>query len=148
MTMTSRFNPQEPFTLLNRILDDYMRRNVSRGESGEEEVVQSTWTPAVDVKEADDALTLYVELPGIPKDKIGISLENHVLTVHGERTFHEGEDRDQFHRVERYYGKFSRSFRLPREVDGSKVAARYEDGVLRLEIPKAEAAKPRQITIA
>ena len=145
---TARWTHQEPFTLLNRILDDYVRRSGSRTDSTEEEVVQSTWTPAVDVKENDDALTLFVELPGIPKDKIGISLENHVLTVHGERAFHEGEDRDQFHRVERYYGKFNRSFRLPRDVDGGKVAARYVDGVLRLDIPKAEAAKPRQITIS
>ncbi len=131
---------------LNRVLEDFFRRATPQAEVGEEEVVQSTWTPAVDVKETDDSLQLYVELPGVNKGEIDISLENNVLTVGGERHFEEHE-RESYRRVERAYGKFSRSFRVPRDVDGNKVTAAYTDGILRLELPKVEAAKPRQIEI-
>jgi HSP20 family protein len=132
-------------TTLNRVLEDFFRHG-RPAEGGEEEVAQSTWTPAVDVKETDDALTLFVELPGIQKDAIDISLENGVLTVSGEREFDAGEQ-ESFRRVERVYGKFSRAFRVPRDVDGGRVKASYESGVLQLELPKIEAAKPRQIRI-
>lgn len=131
---------------LNRALEDFFRRAGARAEGGEEEVVQSTWTPAVDVKETDAALTLFVELPGITKQDIDIALENRILTVSGERRFDE-DDRESFRRVERAYGKFTRSFRVPADVDGGKVAASFQDGVLKLELPKTEAAKPRQIKI-
>lgn len=148
--MNIRWNqPNAPFygpTTLNRVLEDFFR-HARPNEAGEEEVAQSTWTPAVDVKETDHALTLFVELPGINKDAIDISIENGILTVSGERTFNSGEQ-ESFRRVERVYGKFSRAFRVPRDVDGSRVAATYENGVLTLELPKVEAAKPRQIKIS
>ncbi len=131
---------------LNRVLEDFFRRATPQPEAGEEEVAQSTWTPAVDIKETNDSLQLYVELPGIDKSDIDISLENNVLTVNGERRFEEGE-RESYRRVERAYGKFSRSFRVPRDVDGNQVTAAYTAGVLRLELPKIEAAKPRQVEI-
>lgn len=146
---TSRWPQAAPFygpTTLNRVLEDFFRRS-QQGEASEEEVVQSTWTPAVDVKETDSSLTLFIELPGISKEEIGISLENNVLTVSGERRFDE-DGQDSFRRVERVYGKFSRSFRVPRDVDASKVSASYQEGVLRLDLPKIEAAKARQIKIA
>lgn len=130
---------------LNRVLEDFFRHS-RPAESGEEEVAQSTWTPPVDVKETDNAVTLFVELPGIEKDSIDISLENGVLTVSGERRFNTDEQ-ESFRRVERVYGKFSRAFRVPRDVDGSRVEASYEHGVLQLALPKVEAAKPRQIEI-
>lgn len=146
MSTSTRW-PQEFYGYtLNRALEDFFRRAGGRGEGGEEEVVQSTWTPAVDVKETDSALTLFVELPGISKQGIDISLENRILTVSGERRFDE-DDRESYRRVERAYGKFTRSFRVPADVDGHKVSACFQDGVLKLELPKAEAAKPRQIKI-
>lgn len=147
MHMSTRW-PQENYgTTLNRALEEFFRRaGAARGESGEEEVTQSTWTPAVDVKETDSALTLFIELPGISKDDIDISLENRVLTVSGERRFNQ-DDRDSYRRVERSYGKFTRSFRVSADVDGNRVSASFKDGVLELELPKAEAAKPRQIKI-
>lgn len=148
MNATTRWSPQEPYSLLSRFLDDYMRRAPARADGGEEEMVQSTWTPPVDVKETAAALTLYIELAGLTKDDIEISLEQNVLTVTGERRFGEGEKREDFHRIERVYGKFSRSFRLPRDVDGTGVTANFKDGVLTLQLPKAEAAKPRQIKIS
>lgn len=131
-------------TTLNRVLEDFFRHS-RPSESGEEEVAQSTWTPAVDVKETENALTLFVELPGIKKDGIDISLENGVLTVSGERRI--DADQESYRRVERLYGNFSRAFRIPRDVDATRVQASYESGVLQLELPKVEAAKPRQIKI-
>lgn len=133
-------------TNLSRALENFVRHTAGQTESGEEEVVQSTWTPVVDVRETDAALELYVELPGVSRDDIDISLENNLLTVSGERRFDHDEER--FRRVERVYGKFHRAFRTPRDVDGTKVSASYKAGVLHLELPKTEAAKPRQIEIA
>lgn len=142
---TQANTPMYSPTTLNRVLEDFFR-HARPADSGEEEVAQSTWTPPVDVKETDNELTLFVELPGIKKEGIDISLENGVLTVSGERRF-DAENQESFRRVERVYGKFSRSFRVPRDVDGSRVQASFENGVLQLELPKVEAAKPRQIKI-
>jgi len=113
----------------------------------EEDVAEARWAPAVDVKESDEALTVFVELPGVEKKDIDISLEDNVLTVTGQRTLSRDEKKESYHRIERTYGKFSRSFRLPANVQGDKVAAQFKDGVLSVEIPKAEEAKPRQIEI-
>ncbi|HEX9731316.1 MAG TPA: Hsp20/alpha crystallin family protein [Thermoanaerobaculia bacterium] len=146
MSTSTRW-PQELYGYtLNRALEDFFRRAGARAE-GEEEVVQSTWTPAVDVKETDSALSLFVELPGITKQDIDISLENRILTVSGERRF-DDEEKESYRRVERAYGKFTRTFRVAADIDGNKVAASFQDGVLKLELPKSEAAKPRQIEIA
>lgn len=127
---------------MRSMFDDYYRRS----ESGDEDVVQSAWTPAVDVQGTEEGLAIYVELPGVAKGDIDISLENQVLTVSGERRF-EGE-KSSYHRIERAYGKFTRSFRMPRDIDAGKVKASFEDGVLTLRLPKAEEALPRQIQIA
>ena len=126
---------------MGRVFDDMYRRHGEPDES----VVQSAWTPSADVREEDDGIAILVELPGIAKDEIDIALDSGVLTVSGERKL-DGE-RETYHRIERAYGKFSRSFRLPRDIDGSKVKASFSDGVLTLALPKAEDAKPRQIVI-
>lgn len=132
---------------LGRVLEDFVRHaTVHQADGIEEEVAESAWKPLVDVREADSALELFVDLPGVDRNDIDISLENNLLTVSGERRFN--QDEDSFRRVERVYGKFHRSFRTPRDVEGSKVSASYKDGVLHLELPKTEAAKPRQIEIA
>ena len=132
-------------TNLSRALEDFVRQTTS-ADVGEEEVAQSTWKPLVDVRESDAALELYVELPGVSREDIDISLENNLLTVSGERRFN--GDEESFRRVERVYGKFHRAFRTPRDVDGTKVSASYEAGILHLKLPKTEAAQPRQIEIA
>ena len=134
-------------TNISRMLEDFVRQAASsQADNGEEEVVQSAWTPVVDVRETDSALELYVELPGVGREDIDISLENNLLSVSGERR--PAHDVESFRRLERAYGKFHRSFRTPRDVDGGKVSASFKGGVLLLELPKAEAAKPRQIEIA
>jgi HSP20 family protein len=105
------------------------------------------WTPAADIHETADAVLLDLEIPGVAKDDIDVSVEDGVLKVSGERTFKRDVEKETYQRVERFYGKFSRSFRLPRHIDTGKVKASFKDGVLSLELPKAAEARPRQIAI-
>jgi HSP20 family protein len=113
-----------------------------------EEMSSRSWTPAVDIAESDDRLTLFAELPGLAKDDVQITLEDNVLTVKGERRFERDETKESFHRIERAYGVFQRSFHLPSNVQADKVEAAFADGVLRIAIPKQEEAKPRKIEIS
>lgn len=113
-----------------------------------EEVPTAGWAPAVDIAETEDSLVLYAELPGLTKDHVEITLEDSVLAVRGERPLIEEHERESFHRIERAYGAFQRSFRLPANVRPDGVQARFQDGVLRIDVPKVEEAKPRKIEIA
>ena len=107
----------------------------------------SGWSPALDVADDKDNLVVKVELPGMKKEDINLSLHDGVLTVSGERK-HEREAREGgTFRSERYFGKFQRSVTLPSAVDSSKVNASYKDGILTVELPKAEEAKPKQIAV-
>lgn len=112
-----------------------------------EEVSRRNWVPPVDIRETDDALVLTAELPGLTKEDIEITLENNVLTIRGERKFERDADKENFHRIERAYGAFSRTFSLPSNVRGDGVEASFRDGVLHIQVPKAEEAKPRKIAI-
>jgi HSP20 family protein len=107
----------------------------------------SSWTPAVDIHETDDGFVIKAELPGVSKDDVSIDVHQNTLTLRGQRK-HEAEvKQDKYHRVERAYGTFQRSFVLPTIVDQDKVQATYKDGVLELHLPKSEAAKPKHIAI-
>lgn len=105
-----------------------------------------SWTPAVDIYEAGGEIVFNMELPGFEKNELDINVENNRLTVSGERVFKEQEGKD-FHRVERWYGKFQRSFQLPSTVDVDNISANLKNGLLTLTIPKREEAKPRQIKV-
>ena len=105
------------------------------------------WMPAVDIRETPDALQLFVELPGVKKEDVTITAENNVLTISGERKFEKDVKDESFHRVERSYGTFSRSFTLPGNVKYDQVEAKFDNGVLALTLPKREEAKPRKIEI-
>lgn len=104
------------------------------------------WVPPVDIRETDEAFLVSAELPGLTKKDIDVTVENNQLTITGERTW-DDETRGTIHRVERGYGKFSRSFMLASHVDAEAVKARFVDGVLEITIPKAENARPRRIAI-
>lgn len=106
-----------------------------------------SWTPAVDIRETEDALVLQAELPGLEKDDLEITIEDHVLTLRGERRLDRDETRESFHRVERAYGQFSRTFQLPTSVRMDGVKAQFANGLLTLELPKVEAAKPHRVEI-
>ena len=104
--------------------------------------------PAVDIYESENhEVVIKAELPDVKKEDIGVTVENNVLTLTGERKQEESVKREQFQRVERRFGSFSRSFTLPATVDASQIAASYKDGVLTVRLPRREEAKPKQITV-
>jgi len=112
----------------------------------EDELKSGTWAPAVDVAEEKDKLLVRVEVPGMNEKDLRVNFEDGLLTVSGERQFEKKDDRN-YHRIERTYGTFTRAFSLPRTVDPNSINAQYRDGILEIEIPKLEEAKPKQIQI-
>ena len=128
---------------LNRFFDD----NLSRFFEGWDlDVPTRGWNPPADIHEEGDKIVMAVELPGFKEKEISVNVDNGRLTVTGERIFEKSEDRD-YQRVERYYGKFQRSFQLPTTVDAGKIGAALENGVLTLTATKRDEAKPRQIKV-
>jgi HSP20 family protein len=103
--------------------------------------------PALDVYEGKDKYVISVELPGVEPADVDISVEDSTLTIRGERKFYQEVDEDSFHRVERRYGAFSRSLALPQTANTDAIEASFDRGVLTIEVPKAEAAKPKKITV-
>lgn len=139
----------DPFRELRSLQDEVNRvfsSNFDRsgGESG---MMRGAWNPSVDIFENKDQIVLEAELPGMNPEDVNISIENNVLTIHGERKFEKKDDKDNFHRVERSYGSFTRSFTLPPTVSSEGVDAVFENGILRLALAKREEAKPRRIEI-
>jgi HSP20 family protein len=128
---------------MNRLFNQFFR-----GGTGEEAGGGvRTWTPPVDLYETDDALILKAELPGVSKDDVSIEIHQNTLVLRGQRK-HEAEVKEEnYHRIERAYGTFQRSFMLPTLVDQEHVQATYHDGVLELRLPKSEAAKPKRVAI-
>ena|SRR5262245_8496012 len=118
-------------------------------DRGREDVSgHGAWLPPVDIYEtADKAIVLKAELPGLKRDAIDLTVENSTLTIKGQRQPEEGTADAQFHRSERVFGHFSRSFTLPNTVDGTGVKADYRDGVLTVRLPRREETRPRQITV-
>jgi HSP20 family protein len=112
-----------------------------------EDVSARRWVPPVDIQETDEALIFSAELPGLKKEDVQITLENNVLTISGERNLEKEVKSENFHRLERSYGQFSRSFTLPANVQTEKAEAKFADGVLTITLPKAEESKPRKLEI-
>jgi HSP20 family protein len=133
-----------------RGLADRFNRFFTTPASGrrDEEMSLGSWLPPVDISEEKDRILLTAELPGFKSEDIEIQLEGGVLTLRGERKFEEEKDGRTFHRVERSYGQFVRSFTLPNNVDRERIRASFRDGLLELDLPKREEAKPRQIRIS
>jgi HSP20 family protein len=116
-----------------------------RGTAKEDETWN--WQPAVDIYENDDAIVVKAELPGVDKKDISVDLNGDTLTLKGERTSEKEAKEDQYYRKERVYGSFERHFKLPENVNPEKINADFKDGVLKVEIAKPEAIKPKQITV-
>ncbi|HEV8629732.1 MAG TPA: Hsp20/alpha crystallin family protein [Thermoanaerobaculia bacterium] len=106
------------------------------------------WAPSVNIEETDDAYEVSADLPGMSKEDVDVTVEQNVLTISGERKWGDEKENRNFHRVERGYGRFLRSFALPHLVDSSNVQATFKDGVLHIRIPKSEGAKPRRVLIS
>lgn len=140
----------DPFRDL-RTLQDEMNRlftgSLSRTGGQQDEIMRGAWSPSVDIFENKDQIVLEAELPGMKPEDVEISIENNVLTLHGERKFEKKDEGDNFHRVERSYGSFTRSFTLPPTVTSENANAEFENGMLRLTLAKREEAKPRRIEI-
>jgi len=131
---------------MNRLFDESYR---TRGGTGQEDewALGGSWAPAVDIYEHDGNIVLKAELPGVDPKDVDVRVENNTLTLRGERKFDAEVKRDSYHRVERSYGAFARSFTLPSVLDTEKIKADYRDGVLKVVFPKREEAKPKQIQV-
>jgi len=125
---------------MNRIFDAFFARPTER-------LFSRGWYPAVDIYEDKDHYTVKAELPGLKQEDIKVSLTNNTLTIRGERKAEHEEKRGGYHRLERAYGEFCRSFQLPTEVDADHIKAHYKDGILEITVPKSEKAKPKEISI-
>lgn len=148
ITAMTRWNPagdvlRERF---NRLFDENFNQLLAPYGTGEGASTRP-WMPPVDIRETKDELVFVTELPGISKDDVTITLENNVLTIAGERKLEKNVDRESFHRVERAYGSFARSFSLPSNLRVDAVNATFKDGLLLVSVPKQEEAKPRKVEI-
>lgn len=143
MAYITRYQPFGDFTglqALNRLMQEFNR--------GTDELLTSgTFVPPVDIYEDEDHITLKVEVPGMSEKDLDIKLENNTLTVSGQRKFEQEQKEENFHRIERRYGSFSRSFTLPNTVDPENVHASYDNGVLNIKLAKRAEAKPKQIKV-
>lgn len=144
----TRWNPTADFfpRRFSRLLDQMWDESVN-ASGGSENVGSRTWAPPVDIRENEESLTLTAELPGLSREDVSLSIENNVLTLSGERKFEKDVEKENYHRIERTYGAFSRSFSLPNNVSSDSVDASFENGVLTVVLAKADEAKPRKIEI-
>src|ERR1041384_2569462 len=127
---------------MNRLFDD-----AGRTWRNDEPAATTSWSPAVDIYETEGEIIVKAELPGVDRKDISLHLEKNVLTLKGERKFEKETKEENYHRIERAYGAFSRSFSIPATVDEEKIRADYKDGILKIALPKKDQVKPKQIQI-
>jgi HSP20 family protein len=146
MTVITRWDPFREFSTLQDRMNRLFRNSYG-SESGSEALTSTNFAPPVDVYEDEHNVTLKIEIPGIDEKDVDVRIENNTLTVHGERTFEKEEKEENYRRVERQYGSFTRSFALPTTVDPEQVQAHYDKGVLKIKLAKKAEAKPKQIKV-
>jgi HSP20 family protein len=147
MTGIVRWEPFKEMMTLQERMNRMFEEVWGRGRRSDEDFISASWVPAVDVRETRDALEIAAEVPGIDPKEVDVSIEGGVLTLKGSRRFEKATEGETYHRVERAYGAFERSFTLPTNIDTEKINAVYRNGVLFLTIPKREEAKPRSISV-
>jgi len=145
MTVLTRWEPFREFSTLQERMNRLFRESYADGR--EESLSTSTFAPPVDVYEDEHSVMLKIEVPGINEKDVDVRIENNVLTVHGERKFEKDEKEENYRRVERSYGSFTRTFTLPTTIDAENVTAIYDRGVLQVRLAKRAEAKPKQIKI-
>ncbi len=131
----------------DRLFNLFKNTQTRSGNGEQESLTVSEWTPLVDITEDDKEYLIKAELPEVKKEEVKVTVENGLLTINGERKFEKEEKGKQYHRVERAYGSFVRSFSLPDDADSNKVNADFKDGVLRVRVAKSEQARPKQIEV-
>ncbi len=137
----------EPFRNVNSLQEQFSRLFDTSfpGRSSESDL--TTWAPAVDIQETENELVLKADLPGIEEKDIDVRIENNTLTIRGERKFEKQVNEDNYLRVERSYGSFSRSFSLPNTINTEAINAEYKNGVLTVQMPKRAESKPKQVKV-
>ena len=145
---TTRWNPVKELEEMEKRLSSYFgRTSVPSGGDKQEAITVAEWSPLVDISEDDKEYVIKAEIPEMKKEDIKLNVHDDVLMITGERKYEKEEKDKKYHRVERAYGSFMRSFTLPEDADGSKVNAEYKDGVLKVHLPKSEKAKPKAIEV-
>jgi HSP20 family protein len=149
MTVLSRWEPFREFSTMQDRMNRMNRlfRESYSPEVPEEALTTTKFAPPVDIYEDEHNIALKIEVPGIDEKDIDVRIENNTLTVHGERKFEKEEKEENFRRVERHYGSFTRSFTLPSSVDPGQVSADYDKGMLKINLAKKAEAKPKQIKV-
>src|SRR6478736_7459017 len=149
MTLLTRWEPLREFPTMQDRMNRMNRLfRESYGPEGPEDALTTTsFAPPVDIYEDEHNITLKLDVPGIDEKDIRVHIDNNTLTVHGERKLEKEEKEENFRRVERQYGSFTRSFTLPGSVDPGQVSADYDKGVLKISLPKKAEAKPKQIKV-
>jgi HSP20 family protein len=137
----------EPMREIEEMFDRYTRGPGWHGRWGQDLIATGDWTPRVDISETDNEFVIKAEIPDVKKEEVKVSVDNGVVTIQGERKHEKEEKGKKIHRVERYYGKFVRSFTLPDNVDETKIKANFKDGMLNLQIPKTAAAKSKAVEV-
>ena len=127
---------------MNRLFEDAV---TARGE--EKDMISSTWTPSVDIFETENALILTAEVPGVDENNIEIKIEDNTISLKGDRIFEKETSEENYHRIERSYGSFYRSFTLPRNIDQENIKAEHANGVLRITMPKKPESKPKTVKV-
>ncbi len=128
---------------MNRLFEDSM----ARSKTTDEEMAMGAWTPSVDIFETPEKVVLRADLPGVAEKEIDLRIENSMLTLRGERRFLKETKEEDYHRIERSYGSFSRSFQLPGTIDQEGIQATHKDGVLEVVLPKREDTRPKHIKV-
>ena len=143
-----RWNPLDDILSLQRRMNKIFEDNfLGKKSSSDEELSSGLWSPSVDIYETESDIVLKAELPEVNQKDIQINIEDNVLSLKGERKFEKETKEENYHRIERSYGSFSRSFTLPGSINKEKVKASYKNGVLKITMPKKEESKPKQITV-
>jgi HSP20 family protein len=148
MNALTRWDPfKEMQELQSRLSSFFGRTPMRRPENEEESITATEWAPLVDIIEDNKEYLVKAELPEVKRDDVHVAVENGTLTIRGERKFEKEEKDKRYHRIERGYGSFVRSFVLPDIADAAKVSAEFKDGVLRVHLPKTETAKTKHIEV-
>jgi HSP20 family protein len=146
MTLLTRWDPLRDLATMQNRLNRFVRESYSP-EGPEEALTTTSFAPPVDIYEDEHSIAVKMEVPGIDEKEIDVRIESNTLTVHGERKIEKEEKEENFRRVERQYGSFTRSFTLPSSVDTGQVSAHYDKGVLKISLAKKAEAKPKQIKV-
>ena len=150
MRTLTRWEPINDISNLSQRMDRMFEELMGRGlrRFSEDDRVRGSWSPAVNILETKDAIVITADLPGLKAEDVDVTVDNGVLTIRGERRLEEASEGETYHRVERVYGVFERTFTLPNSVEVSKIDAKFRNGEMVVTLPKREESKPRAVKVA